>query len=53
MLTENEIAKEVVDLCYKIHTQYGPGLFESVYEEVFCYEWQKKKFLFLGNIRFL
>lgn len=41
-MTENEIAKEVVDLCFKIHTQYGPGLFESVYEEVFCYEWGKK-----------
>ena len=41
MLTENEIAKLVVDLCFKIHKQYGPGLFESVYEEIFCYEWQK------------
>ena len=41
MLTENEIAKLVVDLCFKIHVQYGPGLFESVYEEIFCYEWQK------------
>src|SRR6186713_1081777 len=40
-MTENEIAKEVVDLCFKIHTQYGPGLFESVYEEIFCYEWGK------------
>ena len=45
-MTENEIAKEVVDLCFKIHTQYGPGLFESVYEEVFCYEWAKKNILF-------
>lgn len=41
MLTENEIAKLAVDLCYKIHVKYGPGLFESVYEEIFCYEWQK------------
>ena len=41
MITENEIAKLVVDLCFKIHKQYGPGLFESVYEEIFCYEWQK------------
>lgn len=40
-MTENEIAKLVVDLCFKIHTQYGPGLFESVYEEIFCYEWAK------------
>jgi GxxExxY protein len=41
MLTENEIAKLIVDICFKIHYKYGPGLFESVYEEVFCYEWQK------------
>lgn len=39
--SENEIAKLVVDLCFKIHQQYGPGLFESVYEEIFCYEWEK------------
>jgi len=46
-MTENEIAKEVVDLCFKIHTQYGPGLFESVYEEIFCYEWAKKNIPYL------
>jgi GxxExxY protein len=28
-------------LCFKLHKQYGPGLFESVYEELFCYEWNK------------
>lgn len=41
MLTENEISKIVVDICFKIYQQYGPGLFESVYEEIFCYEWSK------------
>ena len=40
-MTENEISKLVVDLCFKIHKKYGPGLFESVYEEIFCYEWAK------------
>ncbi len=40
-MTENEISKLVVDLCFKIHKQYGPGLFESVYEEIFSYEWSK------------
>lgn len=40
-LTENEISKMVVDVCFKIHQQYGAGLFESVYEEIFCYEWNK------------
>jgi GxxExxY protein len=42
-MTENEISKLIVDLCYRIHTKYGPGLFESVYEEIFCYEWGKNK----------
>jgi GxxExxY protein len=46
MLSENEIAKIVVDICFKIHKQYGPGLFESVYEEIFCYEWEKTGILF-------
>ncbi len=40
-MTENEIATHAVDICFKIHKQYGPGLFESVYEEIFCYEWAK------------
>ncbi len=43
IMTENEISKLVVDLCFKVHKQYGPGLFESVYEEVFYYEWCKNK----------
>jgi GxxExxY protein len=38
---ENDIAKMVVDICYHLHYKYGPGLFESVYEEIFCYEWAK------------
>ncbi len=41
MITENEISKIVVDTCFHIHYKYGPGLFESVYEEIFCYEISK------------
>lgn len=37
-MTENELAKIVVGLCLKIHRELGPGLLESVYEEVLCYE---------------
>lgn len=40
-MTENEIATQALDVAFKIHRLYGPGLFESVYEEVFCYEWAK------------
>jgi hypothetical protein len=35
-MTENELATLAVDISFKIHKQYGPGLFESVYEEILC-----------------
>lgn len=35
---ENELSKIVLDTCFKIHKLYGPGLFESVYEEIVCFE---------------
>lgn len=41
LMTENELATMALDICFKIHRQYGPGLFESVYEEIFCHEWNK------------
>jgi GxxExxY protein len=41
-LTENEIAKEIVDAAYQIHTTLGPGLLESVYEAVLTYELEKR-----------
>jgi GxxExxY protein len=37
-MSENELAKIVVGLCLKIHRTLGPGLLESVYEEVLCFE---------------
>ncbi len=37
-MTENEIAKTVVDAAFKIHTRLGPGLLESVYQAVLAYE---------------
>ena len=40
-MNENEIATLAPDICFKIHRRYGPGLFESVYEEIFCHEWGK------------
>ena len=33
-VTENEIARHIVDAAFKIHTTLGPGLLESVYEAV-------------------
>ena len=41
-MTENEIAKQVVDAAYKIHTSLAPGLLESVYETVLAHELTKR-----------
>ena len=40
-MTENELATIAVDICYKIHTNLGPGLLESIYEAAFCFELEK------------
>jgi GxxExxY protein len=40
-MTENQIAKILVDIFLKVHRKLGPGLLESVYEEVICYELRK------------
>ena len=41
-MTENEIARLVVDAAYQIHTRLGPGLLESVYEVVLAHELRKR-----------
>jgi hypothetical protein len=44
MYSENDLAKKAVDVCFKIHTLYGPGLFESVYEKYFAMSGIKVQF---------
>lgn len=39
---ENEISKIVLDSCYLIHSNLGPGLFESVYENILSFELKNK-----------
>jgi GxxExxY protein len=41
-MTENEIAAIVVNTCFMIHVKLGPGLLESVYEEVLAYELENR-----------
>ncbi len=45
-MTENVLAKEIVDAAYRIHVVMGPGLFESVYEEVLASDLQKRGLCF-------
>src|SRR4051812_21378372 len=47
MIFENEIASKVLNICFGIHKQYGPGLFESVYEKILCYELTKAELDFV------
>lgn len=37
-MLENELSKIIVNCCYQIHKALGPGLFESVYEEILFHE---------------
>jgi GxxExxY protein len=41
-MTCNEIAREVVDAAYRVHTILGPGLLESVYEVVVAAELRRR-----------
>jgi GxxExxY protein len=34
MMKENDISKLIINCCYEIHSQLGPGLLECVYEEI-------------------
>lgn len=43
-MTENELSKVIVNTAYQIHTQLGPGLLESVYEEIMYFELKKQGF---------
>ena len=39
---ENDIAREIVDAAFKVHTALGPGLLESVYEATMAHELKKR-----------
>ena len=44
-MTEDELSKIIVNSCFKVHTTLGPGLLESVYEEVLAFELLKNDVL--------
>src|ERR1700690_2134384 len=41
-MSENSVAREIVDAAYRVHTTLGPGLLESVYEPALAYELGKR-----------
>jgi GxxExxY protein len=46
----NVISGEIVDCCIRIHTAIGPGCYERVYEELLCYEFNKRGLGFMRQV---
>lgn len=40
-MNENEISKIIVNAAFKIHSELGPGLLESIYEKILLHELSK------------
>lgn len=40
--SEDELSEIIVNTCYSVHEDLGPGLLESVYEEILYYELKNK-----------
>lgn len=49
-MNENEVAKVIVDVAYHVHVGLGPGLLESVYQEVMVYELRKRGLNVLAKV---
>ena len=49
-MTENEIAKHILDAAFLVHTKLGPGLLESVYESALCVEFKANSLPFKRQI---
>jgi GxxExxY protein len=43
-MTENDISREIIGACIKIHRTLGPGLLESTYQQCLCYELEKLEY---------
>lgn len=41
-VNENELSRLIVDSAFKIHSDLGPGLFESVYEATMAHELHRR-----------
>lgn len=46
-----KIAKEIVDAAFKVHSELGPGLLESVYETCLAHEFEKRGMAFQRQCR--
>ena len=42
VVAEDEVAREIVDAAFRVHTRLGPGLLESVYQTVLAHELERR-----------
>ena len=47
----NELATQVVDACYHVHTELGPGLLESAYEYALLKEFELRNILAVNQVQ--
>lgn len=46
----NELSAILIDIFYQVHVALGPGLLESVYERVICYELNQRNIPFEAQV---
>jgi GxxExxY protein len=46
----NELSGIAVDIAFKLHDKYGPGLYEKVYKNLFCYELHQRQISFRSEV---
>lgn len=49
---ENDISYDIRGAAFKVHTELGPGLLESVYETALTYELKQKGYEVKNQIEF-
>lgn len=46
----NDLSGIAVDIAFKLHNLYGPGLYEKVYQGLFCYELNKRNINYRSQV---
>ncbi|HLJ55512.1 MAG TPA: GxxExxY protein [Chthonomonadaceae bacterium] len=50
-MSENEVAREIVDAPFHVHCALGPGLLESAYERILAYQLRKRGLRIAAQVR--
>lgn len=49
-MEENELSKKIIGAAIEVHSFFGPGLLESVYEAALCHELNLRKIEFKSQV---